>query len=522
MNPRNPSSHAPSRTARWLVPALVLAAVTTGLPIARAGVDSQVAALVRNADIRSTKVSLYAKDLGTNDVLVQLDPDEPKMPASNMKLLTTAAAVSTLGPDFMFKTELRLIPGEAWPPTQTPDGKILPPPGPSLAVIGDGDPAFCDNTTLAQFGGDINDLDKLLDIWINAIKATGIKHFDRLLVDDRVFDRQFTHPTWPADQLNRWYAAQVAGLNFNTNCFDVYPEPTSPGQSPRVSLYPESPFINTSNQAVTGNNDTFWVARKIGSNDLSYRGQIKSRRRVAINVTIHDPPIYFGQLLVYRLAKEGVTIDRMGRPDDDLRLPDGKTLHIVQTPILTALARCNKDSQNLYAESLLKRMGKALTGSPGSFESGAAAERVFLNKALGADSSIIQIADGSGLSRDNRVTARAIVDLLDYMQSQNRTGEVYLNSLSIGGEDGTLDKRFDPNMASTVYGKSGYIAGVSTLSGYLVLGEGDHARTIAFSLLFNNIDNKVPLYRIKSLQDQVVKLLDRDLSQRAATPQLGG
>ncbi len=482
--------------------------------VADAGVDSQAKAIVRSGELRSTKVSLYALDLETGENLLSLHSDEPMLPASNLKLVTSAAALSLLGADYHFKTELRLLSAAPLPAT----------PGlPSLAIIGEGDPAFCDNTLLASLAPEVNDLDKIIALWVEHVKKTGVRHFERLLVDDRVFDRQFVHPSWPKDQLTAWYCAQVAGINFNTNCIDVYPEPQTPGAAPRVRIYPHASFITTINRAVTGSADTFWVHRAEGSNDLTFMGKIKSRRASAINVTLHDPPIFFAQLLAQRLAEAGIRINGIQRPEDQTRLPPGQTLHIVQTGMRPILARCNKDSQNLYAEALLKRIGQRLTGSPGSWENGSAAARVFLNQKLGPTAAVVRLADGSGLSRDNRVTAHALVELLRVMAADPANGSLYMQSLSVAGEDGTLDNRLEAKLAGQVFAKSGYIAGVSCLSGYLALPKPQGGlRTIAFSFLFNDLDPKVSVHQVKGLQDKLVRLLDGDLAKQLDSTRLGG
>lgn len=471
---------------------------------ALADLTAQTQSIINAADLRDTQVGVYIYDLDNNAPLASINPDVPLIPASNMKVFTTAAALHTLGSDFVFRTELRMIPA----------GGIEGTTNPSLVVKGDGDPAFGDPDLLAKHGLDI---EKLLETWIDAVKATGFKTFNQLIIDDRVFDQNFVHESWPVDQLNQWYCAQVAGINFNDNCLDLYPEPTVAGQSPRVLIWPLVPAISITNRAVTGTSDTFWVARKNGSNEMTFYGKVKNRRTSPINVTVHDPPIFFGELLKHRLKQAGIVVEHISRPESDTQVPQGKTLHVIQTTIDQVIERCNKDSQNLFAEALFKRMGRKVTGRPGSWDNGAAAMRIFLHQLLGARSASISIADGSGMSRDNKITSRAMVDVLSAMARDPKLNEVFINSLSVAGEDGTLRKRFGDLDDGTVFGKSGYIRSVSTLSGVVIIKDPSRPngqRTVLFSLLFNDFKPPVYLHAVRETQDKLVKLIYNDMQSR--------
>jgi len=499
--------------------------------LALAGIQNQVHEIIRSAGLQETKVAIFVADLDNKNKLVAINIDEPMIPASNMKLFVTATALHVLGPDHVFRTELRLAEGDGRM-TQPHDTLNLATSKPTtdrgsiLIVHGDGDPAFCDPKVLQTRN---LDTEQLLQTWVQAIQDAGVKKVQRLIMDDRVFDRRFVHPTWPSDQLNMWYCAQVAGLNINTNCLDVYVEPTQLNQSPRIKVFPDSPFITTLNRAITGRKDTFWVSRKPHTNEFTFLGQVKNRRNAPVHVTLHDPPMFLGHLLGNRLEKVGIPVESIDRPARDELLPPTRTLHAVQTTLPLILQRCNKDSQNLYAEALLKRTGRKFTGSPGSWENGAAAVRTFLNRQIGARSAMVVVADGSGLSRKNRITTRVMIQLLQSMWRDTTHGPMFRESLSIGGQDGTLRKRFKRGLTGRVYGKSGHIDGVSSLSGYLVL-PGKPAqnnrpeRTIAFSFIFNNIKPPIYVHRIKKLQNELIQLIDQHVASMQAmrTIDMGG
>lgn len=498
-----------------LIITFVLACATA--PLIAAGpddVDLRIADLIRSSGMGKTAISLYAVDLQTNRPIVRSNQDDSMIPASNLKLLTTAAALGTLGPDFMFETKLGLLNPKADATAAHLDAVLV--------VKGDGDPAFGDDTVLRQYGNQTSDVEAMIQLWVDAVKKANIQKVSRIIIDDSIFDTTFVHHTWPADQLNRWYCAQVAGLNFYTNCLDVYPVPSTVfNDSPMVRLLPTAPFVPTTNLAITSRDDTFWISRKLGTNELTFRGSVKNKRLKPVNVTIHDPPLFFGRILADRLNKAGIAVAQVGRPTPQDVLGAGKPLHVIRTPLHIVLARCNKNSQNLYAEALFKRIGFKATGAPGSFENGAAAVRVFLQKQIGTAAATVRTADGSGMSRDNRVTARIMVDVLSVMHKDAKLAKPYRQSLSIAGVDGTLDDRMK-NLKGRVYGKTGYINGVSCLSGYYIapsaqpkantganptaLADADDGRIVAFSFLFNDL--RVPLDVVLRVQNEVVRLMD--------------
>jgi len=491
---------------RWMM-LLTLAVVGSWAvagPAQARDLTNQALQLLKASDLRDTDYSLYAVDLQTGEALLTVDVDTPRIPASNMKLVTTAAALDILGPDFVFRTPLTLHQQSDELSSET-----------TLTVVGDGDPGFADPELLAmhKLG-----LDDVIRAWVDAVREAGVQRVDRLVVDDRVFDRDYIHDTWPTDQLNRWYCAQIAGFNFNSNCFDVFPAPTGYGQSPQVTIMPEVSSISETNRAVTGKRDTFWIARKLGTNQLIYNGKVKHRRTTPVYVTMHNPPAVFAQLLGDRLEQAEIPVLSVGQPDVHEQLPRGRELHIVQTTLRLILQRCNKDSQNMFADALLKRMGRQITGAPGGWRNGAAAVRQFLRRDLGTLGASIQVADGSGMSRENRVTARSLLHLLRAMDAKPEQGRIFRESLSLSGEDGTLQRRLDEEVTGKVYGKSGYLRRVSALSGYLVREpNADSERSIAFVFLFNDFKPPVYVHRIKEAQDKLVRLLDDHLGQEMVT-----
>lgn len=493
---------------------------------ARASLESEVVDILHGASLGDTKVSVIVLDLRTGKPLVEVDPDQPMIPASNMKLITTAAALSRLGPDFKFETSLyqvpvgMAIPGQPDavmndPEDEAPDTPPGPSNLPSLLVRASGDPAFGDPAILSQAGYELADF---INLWVTAVQETGQTHFHQLIIDDRVFDLEFVHPEWPTDQLHRYYCAQVAGLNFYENVLAVLPVPgINPGDTPVIQLEPYFPALRTVNRAKTGDTDLFDIQRRPGTNRFTFNGSVRNRRNAPFRVTVHDPPLFFAQYFKYQLKQAGITVDHVARLDHEARL-DLKALtplHQLNTTLAGVLDRTNQDSQNMFAEALFKRLGHELTGAPGSFNSGAAAVRLFLRDALSRQVGLaaFRVSDGSGMSRNNRVTARILVTLLEYMYRDPVLRPIYSASLAHAGHTGTLRKRLR-DMDGQVYGKSGYLGAsagyASSLSGYLITPNG---RAYAFSMLFNGfMPPKLSNARMKAVQDQILTHLNESLS----------
>jgi D-alanyl-D-alanine carboxypeptidase/D-alanyl-D-alanine-endopeptidase (penicillin-binding protein 4) len=183
-----------------------------------------------------------------------------------------------------------------------------------------------------------------------------------------------------------------------------------------------------------------------------------------------------------------------------------QVLGIHETPISPVLARCNKDSMNLYAESLCKRLGSEVAQTSGSWENGTGAVGAFLKKA-GVPAAEFKLDDGSGLSRDNLISPHALTKVLIY-DFYSKNHEIFFNSLAVAGVDGTLDDRFRErdvrDLRRRVYGKSGFIEGVSTLCGYL---KAKDDQWYVFSIMVNGIPH-FSNPQVKVIQEKVLKAVD--------------
>ncbi len=423
------------------------------------------------------------------DFLFQSNGSKPLIPASNLKLITTAAALERLGPDFKFRTHL-LLKGE------------------DLYLIGDGDPTMGDAELLKPLGWDVN---TIFTVWAEELKKRNVSFVNHLYVDDSVFDEMFLHPSWPLDQESKRYVAQVGGLNLNANCVDLVIRATQPGERVRALLNPDTQYINLKHTLITGSGDAIHLARMRGGNDVILRGQTSLTRTEPFSVTISDPPMFAATVLGETLAAAGITLgnpiarDRTARARFEREGEGGgwSTVGALETPIAPVLSRANKDSMNLYAEALCKRLGFAATKQPGTWLSGTTAAAEFL-KGCGVSEEQFKLDDGCGLSKANTISAEAIVRVLA-REFGGKHGQLFRDSLSVSGSDGTLKDRFNRStLSGRVFGKSGYVNYVGTLSGYVNTTDGGW---YAFSILMNDVPYRTN-NMAKALQERIVNAIE--------------
>lgn len=473
----------------------------------------QFDALRQRTELGASRMSAIAIDVDSGQVLWNHRAADALIPASNMKLLTSGAALMVLGPEFSFET--RLVDA-----------------GGRLVLVGSGDPALGDPAVLGR-GAMPMTLQDLLAGMVRAVQDRGITQVDELVVDDRVFDRVYAHPTWPADQLNRSYCAEVGGVNLHANVLSFFLEPGSGGRGlPTVKVQPDVPWVQIENLArtVTTTRQTAWVARPTPENKFQIRGDVRNKGGEPVDVAFHAPPLLAGRVLAFELGKAGVRIGKEGGASGidavrlvgvDERLPERQPLVVVRTSIADILRQCNTDSHNLYAEALLKRVAHEVNHEPGSWEAGAAVMRMLLSEKLGPEAaSGTMIADGSGMSRDNRVSAATLASWLRTIEKDEKHRDALLTSLATPGS-GTLRTRFnDIKLSNDVYAKSGYLNGVRSLSGYVISPSG---RTVVFAMILNDVPAGAPTQNARVLLEKCVDLADDWLAgQQGGSVNLGG
>lgn len=413
-----------------------------------------------------------------DQTIVGIDADKPMIPASNLKVITTAVALETLGHDFKFQTRL------------VSDGK-------DLAILGDGDPTLGDSKYLTPRGWTTL---TLFEQWAEELKRQGVTRVDAIRVDDSIFEPTTFHPNWPRNQAHFDYVAEVAGLNLNANCLDVFA--TKQGDSASVTVEPQTDLVQLQSQLTVGKTHSLFLSRELGTNRVIVKGTINATNKAPFRVTIDDPPRFAGSAFKKVLQSHGIEVVGDVTPDRTVRAKAGgwRVVAVHETPLLEVLQETNKESNNLYAECVGKRAAAKASGESGSWANLAALRETFL-KAHGVDPSAMKFDDGCGLSKENAVSPAAFVATLGTLfHSADR--DAFMSTLSVGGTDGTLERRFHDDLKGRVFGKSGTVNGVSTLSGYLKSKSG---RWFAFSILMNGTNGNRDA---QAAQDKIVRAID--------------
>lgn len=462
--------------------------------IAHADLAGRIDKALAQAPAHKMKIGIHVTLLPEGTVLYANDENEPMIPASNMKVVTTASALFHLTPQFTFHTIF-------WA-----DGQVLKNGwlNGDLVIQGDGDP----NLSGRFYDGDVSCLPRT---WAGMLRKRGITRVTGdVVADDTIFDRQYVCPTWPADQLQRWYAAPVGGLSFNDNCVNIILRPGANGKPVRITLEPDTDYCTISNKLITTPNRAtaqdlgFSVSRKPGTNNVIVRGAYYSGNASdLVCVTVDNPSMYFGTVLAEEMKRAGITIGgevRLAKKGvERVTTKDPRALIIHSSDLRTTLAVTNKQSQSFYAEQLLKRTGAARFAQ-GSFASGVKAAAEFLEGA-GIKPGSYVMSDGGGLSRTSRFSAKQFTTVLGYVYSLPY-GMDFVESLSFSGIDHTLRKRLTgADYRGKIAAKTGTLNGVAALSGYAFNNSG---KVLAFSILANDTHGN---WAARAIMDEICKAM---------------
>ena len=431
-------------------------------------------------------VGACAVNLSDGKELLAWQADKLFAPASNMKILTSCFALARLGGDFRYTT-------------------VIYTSGNDVLVKGDYDPVMGDPVVAAATNKSIY---AEMDLWAKAIKKhQGDQPVRNVIVIARGGD--YRHKDWPKDQYARWYCAPISELNFNNNCFDVRFNKGKDGLVPLVS--PESRFIAVVNTTKPGKG-TYNLINNRDESEITISGKAGYNMTDPVSWAVNNPPMMFGRTLADRIEKAGLKVQgevRMATAEQ-AGLAEAKPLIQTTTPLSLVMNRADKKSVNMIAEGMFLRAGD------GTFEGSAQIETETLQKEYGLAPDSFLICDGSGFSRNDRVSPRAMVTLLAAVLKRPDS-KVLLDALPISGTDGTLTKRLkEPPYRGRVLGKTGYIEGVSCLSGYVLDTQGKPA--VAYSVLLNHCD----ISRARQTEEMVCRALVDMLDGKTKTESAGG
>jgi D-alanyl-D-alanine carboxypeptidase/D-alanyl-D-alanine-endopeptidase (penicillin-binding protein 4) len=432
--------------------------------------------------------------MASGEHLYSLNADRWMMPASNMKILTLAAAAETLGWDYRFRTTLEAL-------GSITNGVLHG----DLIVRGNGDPTISSRNDRAE---------GVFQEWIAALGAAGVSAIEgRIVGDDQSFDEEGLGAGWAWDYLQYRYAAPVGALEINENSASLDVLPGSWQGAPAVLRLAPGSGLTLRNRAITGppgSQDAIEYRRRIDRPELEVIGSVPADAGLTrYFVPVVNPTLYFVRSLKDALEAAGVTVSGEAVDFDDISgglavLPPAPphVLASTESPPLRDMATVlMKVSQNLYAETLLKALG-ASRGGLGTAEGGRLAVRRVLS-GWGVPEDAYTMYDGSGLSRYNYVTAALLTTILERLYRDPRHREPFLATLPIAGKDGTLASRLERTRADgNALAKTGSIANVRALSGFVRTRDDE---VLAFSILAN--DFAIPAATVEYIADIAVETL---------------
>jgi D-alanyl-D-alanine carboxypeptidase/D-alanyl-D-alanine-endopeptidase (penicillin-binding protein 4) len=429
---------------------LVLLVLGLSLPATtQARLAGRINAIIGRKSQKKVQFAVKVVNAKTGKTLYEHNAHKPMIPASNMKIIASAAALEYLGADYKFTTKVGLL-------------------DKTLVVIGGGDPLLADDVTDKGHG---RPADWIFADIIAALRKKGVTSINDIVIDSTFFDDNRVHPTWPAEQLNRPYACETSGLNYNGNCIQITTRNTAGKVS--VTLRPQTDYVQIINKvtATSKGNSAVGAYRNAEPNKLTVKG--KCRKQAVFDVAIERPAAFFGFLLAEKLAEAGINVQ--GRLEEKYIKNDKriKVLRTYATPMSDVLARCNKDSLGLAAESLVKTISAEKSGGiNGEWGHGLDLISRYLVR-LGIDESEFHLDDGSGLSRENRLSPNAITRVLSDVYSDEEWG-FFKGSLAVAGVDGTIGKYFKKaKYKGKILGKTGYVNLAKSFSGVCTTPNGD-------------------------------------------------
>lgn len=466
-------------------------------------IDARIQAAISRAqtetkgklDPREVTVAVHVRELGVPGELVARAADRSLRPASNLKLVTTAAALAVLGPDWCFETRFETI-------APLVDGHLQG----DLVVRAGGDPLYDPKGPAAN-----GDVSHLLAPVVDELLRAGVRSIDgALVIDEGNFQDPERGPAWPHER-DAWkeYCALAGGFSANAGCLTALVHATEGGAA-RVDVRPDG-HGRPERLSVRTVGARQALDIRVGAlrDPIVVEGSIPSDvPEWSARFAVPDPVELFSSCLLAALRERGIAVASMARTRKPLVLgPGQRTLALLRTPMATILEPINTDSNNACADQLFLALGHA-AGGRGTRTGGRAAVAAALEQ-LGVEGASLVQVDGSGLSREDRVSARQVTALLDaVLRRDARSARLFLDSLADGGENGTLDERMkDPLLAGRVHAKTGFINGTSALSGVLDALDG---RTLLFSILVE-YPNHGGLNQScwKPMQDQICGLLAR-------------
>jgi D-alanyl-D-alanine carboxypeptidase/D-alanyl-D-alanine-endopeptidase (penicillin-binding protein 4) len=429
-------------------------------------------------EVSRGRVGIKITSLNSGKVVFENDAEKYFIPASNMKNFTVAAALEKLGPDFRFITSVYAAAKPDASGTVKGD----------LRIFGRGDVSI---STAFNNGDYYKGIDNLVD----KIAAADVKRIEGNLIGVESYFKGYEIPlTWEWNDMQWYDGAPISSLPINNNAVDitVKPGPTY-GSRCIVTASPETWLMKVVNTCWTGSERAarmIALRKPLERNFVEVNGTMPAGDKGWTGyVAITHPVDMFMELLRQRLQQKNIVLKGgIGLEDGAMNEKVVEIATLESPPFSEIAAYTMKPSQNMYAETILwtlgERFGRQSSPIADSSTLGLNVVKEFLNQ-IGIPHDVVLQYDGSGMSRHDQVTPSAVVALYTYMAKQSKNAQVWRDSLTVGGVDGTLSRRFTgTSAAGNVRGKTGTLDQVSALSGYVTTAGGEQ---LVVSIIVNGV-----------------------------------
>lgn len=462
--------------------------------------------LIDDGQLASARWGVSVVSLKDNRVVYERNADRLLTPASNMKLFPTAVALEFLGADYRWRTSVYA--------TSTPDaaGNV----NGDLVLYGRGAP---DLVAVARANAETrNSLDQLAsDLYHRGVRRIR----GNVIGDDSYFRGNPLGDGWQWNDVQWYYGAEASALTINHNetSVNVLP-PENRDAAPVIRVSDSTGYVTVENKmalGAAGERMTVGIQRGLSDNVVRVWGTFPpGSKGFGARLSVHRPALWAAKIFLESLKARGITVDGQALTRDANEAianrfdpqKASELAFVFSRPLREIIKDTNKESINLYAELILRTLGReraALlptpgpsTREPGDDEIGLAIINLWLNRSK-VPMQGVKLHDGSGLSRLNLVTPRTFVQLLAAMQ-RSPNSQIFRESLPLSGRDGTIGHRLK-DYADRVAAKTGYITYDAALSGYVTASNGE---VFAFSIICNDETGRPSSGR---LIDQIVAAL---------------
>jgi D-alanyl-D-alanine carboxypeptidase/D-alanyl-D-alanine-endopeptidase (penicillin-binding protein 4) len=435
-------------------------------------IRTELQKILEQPEYKNASIGIQFIDLENGLPIFELNPEKLMIPASTLKIVTSAAALEILGDGYRFKTKIGYV-GEILKASELKG---------DLVIVGGGDP-----TLGSEYFNHVESCRDFVNIWVQKIKAAGIRKINgNIILDGSLYDSEKIPPTWIWGDIGNYYGAGASALTCYDNLFRItFKSPKQAGERTEIiATYPKIEGLKIENEVVASDDkrDLAYVFGSPLDKNRVIRGTIpKDRKAFIIKAAVHQPEELLAKDILNQLAKDGIFISGEVKFETTNK-NQFQTIYIHESLKLEEIVKVlNYESINLFAEHLVMQIAAEKTGM-GNREKGIAMIKEYW-QSKGIETGNLFMEDGSGLSHFNAISPAQINSILIFMAQKSKNSEIFINSLPNAGS-GTLsgfNTSFFPG--NSLKAKSGSMTRVRCYAGYL---HTDSDKKIAFTIMYNH------------------------------------